>query len=200
MVEPYRPKSELLPSPALLVTESKADFYRLRDAFNEDIKPRGPIERMYVSEMAIIAWEIVRLRRFKSAVINERIQKALRIIILHLLPKDMEYGERLQDARDLVQNRFSDQASRRRVSELLKENNRDESEAEVQAIRESLAELEQIDRLLASLASRLNKALHQIFEYRKDFGRRLRDASNRIIEAKVLALEHPGNKKAPAGA
>jgi hypothetical protein len=195
MVEPYRPKSELLSSPALLVTESKADFSRLRDAFNEDIKPRGPIERMYISEIANVAWETLRLRRFKSAAINERINDALRDIIFKLLPRDMEPGGRQREAGALAQSRFSDHASKRQVLELFKQNNRDESEAEVSAIRDSLPELEQIDRLLASLGSRLNKALRQIFEYRQGFARRLRDTGNRTIEGKVLTLEHSGNKR-----
>jgi hypothetical protein len=193
MVEPYRPKSELLPSPALLVTESKADFYRLRDAFNEDIKPRGPIERMYVSDIVIIAWDIARLRRFQTAVINTRIRDTLRTRLLTLLPED-----RKSEARELAGKWFSDQASKRQVLEVFQQKNRDVSEVEVQAIRESFEELEQIDRLLASKGSLLNKALRQIFEYRQGFGRRLRDASHRIIEGEVLALERPGNKKARA--
>jgi Mg/Co/Ni transporter MgtE len=200
MVERYRPKSDLLPPPPLLVTESMADFDRLCDAFNEDIKPRGPIERIYVSEIANIVWEILRLHRFKAAVINNRINDALRIIILRLLPQDRDMGERQQEARELARNRVSDQGSRRQVLELLKQNNRDESEAEVKAIRESLAEVEQIDRLLASLGSRLNKALRQIFEYRRGFAQRLRDTSNRIIEGKVLALEHSSNNRPRADA
>jgi hypothetical protein len=54
--------------------------------------------------------------------------------------------------------------------------------------------------LLASLGTRLNKALRQIFEYRRGFARRLRDTSNRIIEGKALALEHSSNNRPRADA
>ncbi len=56
--------------------------------------------------------------------------------------------------------------------------------------RESASSLEQLDRLLASLESRRNKALRCLAEYRNDFARELRQSADRIIDGQVLALEH----------
>ena len=60
-----RGKNELalLPKSPLLITESADEFDALRDAFEQEIKPRGIIEQMYVHDICSIVWEILRLRR-----------------------------------------------------------------------------------------------------------------------------------------
>jgi hypothetical protein len=55
----------LLPKSPLLITESADEFDALRDAFEQEIKPRGIIEQMYVHDICSIVWEILRLRRCK---------------------------------------------------------------------------------------------------------------------------------------
>jgi hypothetical protein len=65
----------------------------------------------------------------------------------------------------------------------------DESAIEAEAIRTRAAELEQLERLLASLESRRDKALRRIVEYRGEFGRHVRRATDRMIEGGALALE-----------
>jgi hypothetical protein len=57
----------LLPKSPLLITESADEFDALRDAFEQEIKPRGIIEQMYVHDFCSIVWEILRLRRGKAA-------------------------------------------------------------------------------------------------------------------------------------
>ena len=64
----------------------------------------------------------------------------------------------------------------------------------------SAADLERLDRLLASLESRRNKALRCIADYRGGFARQLRESTDRIIDGKVLALEEPSSKKPSAAA
>jgi len=51
------PKSPKLP---LLITESADVFDALRDALEEEIKPQGVIEEMYVNEVGSIVWKILR--------------------------------------------------------------------------------------------------------------------------------------------
>jgi hypothetical protein len=56
----------VLPNLPLLITESAEEFDALRHAFEQEIKPRGIIERMYVHDICAIVWEILRLRRSSS--------------------------------------------------------------------------------------------------------------------------------------
>ena len=57
----------LLPKLPLLTTESADEFDALCDAFEQEIKPRGIIEQMYVHDICSIVWEILRLRRCKGS-------------------------------------------------------------------------------------------------------------------------------------
>jgi len=200
MIARDRPESELLRSP-LLVTESKDAFDQIRDAFTEEIKPRGIVERMYVTDITYLTWDILRYRRCKAAIVNSRLRDALQNLLQALLREPGQYAHHRRDeAADLAHAWFSDQKTRKRVLELLRQFHLDESAIEAEAMRESVAALDQLDRLLASLESRRNKALRCIAEYRGGFARQLRDSSDRIIEGKVLALDSPAIKSPPAAA
>jgi|SRR5215475_1286042 hypothetical protein len=67
----------LLPKLPLLITESADEFDALRDAFEQEIKPRGIIEQMYVHDICAIVWEILWLRRCKVVIINSAFRSAL---------------------------------------------------------------------------------------------------------------------------
>jgi hypothetical protein len=70
---------------------------------------------------------------------------------------------------------------------------------ESEAMIRSAADLEALDRMLASLESRRNKALRCIAEYRGELVRQLQESS-RIIEGKFLALENGSSNKRSAAA
>ena len=77
----------------------------------------------------------------------------------------------------------------------------DKSSVEVEAIRQLSedAELETLDRMLASLESRRDKALRCIGEYRESLARQLRESADRMIDGKgVLRLEHASGKRSTA--
>jgi hypothetical protein len=47
-----------------------ADFEALHQALSREIEPRGIVEEMYVHEIACVTWEIVRLRRCKTNLLD----------------------------------------------------------------------------------------------------------------------------------
>ena len=55
MAKTYQSSSAMLRGAPLLLTESKAEFDRIRDALNEEIKPRGVLEQMYVEDVAYLS-------------------------------------------------------------------------------------------------------------------------------------------------
>jgi hypothetical protein len=67
----------LLPKSPLLITESADEFDALRDAFEQEIKPHGIIEQMYVHDISSIVWEILRLRRCKAVIINAALSQCI---------------------------------------------------------------------------------------------------------------------------
>ena len=63
MTKAGRVNSALLPTAQLLITKSRDEFNLIRDTLNDQIKPRGIIEQIYVEDIAHLVWEILRLRR-----------------------------------------------------------------------------------------------------------------------------------------
>ena len=87
MTKAGRVSSALIPTAPLLLTEFKDEFNLIRDNLNDQIKPRGIIEQMYVEDVTYLVWEILRLRRSKAAIINLAFRDALTEIVMQLLRK-----------------------------------------------------------------------------------------------------------------
>jgi hypothetical protein len=197
-----RPRNELtlLPKLPLLITESADEFDALRDAFEQDIKPHGIIEQMYVHDISSIVWEILRLRRCKAVIINSAFRSALENLLKQLLREPGQHEYEVEDeAEALAQAWFTDQEAKKRISELLSRVELDESAIEAEAIRRSSSDLELLDRMLTSLESRRNKALGCVAEYRASLAHQLRGSADRIIDGKgVLRLEDAASNRSTA--
>jgi hypothetical protein len=191
----------LLPNTPLLITESADEFDRICAALSHEIRPNGIIEQMYVADIAQLAWEILRLRRCKALIINLAFRGALEELAVQLLRNPGQSKFQLKDeAEKLAEAWFSEDSAKEKISQLLNYFDLDESAIEAEAIRRSAADIELLDRLLTSLESRRDKALRRIAEYRGDLGRQMRNAAERIIEGKALALEDRSSARPPEAA
>ena len=145
----------LLPKLPLLITESADEFDALRDAFKQEIKPRGIIEQMYVHDICAIVWEILRLRRCKVIIINSAFRSALENLLKQLLRQPGQYEYQVEDeAQTLAQSWFTDQEAKKQISEILDRFGLDEFAIEAEAIRRSSSDVELLDRMLTSLEAR----------------------------------------------
>jgi septal ring factor EnvC (AmiA/AmiB activator) len=189
----------LLPKLPLLITESAEEFDALRDAFEREIKPRGIIEQMYVHDICLIVWEILRLRRCKVVIVNAAFSSALENLLVQLRdPGQLDFQVRDKAGR-LAHAWFTDKEAKKQVSETLSRFDLDESAIEAEAIRKSSSDLELLDRMLSSLESRRNKALGCVAEYRASLAHQLRESADRIIDGKdVVRLEHPSSRRSTA--
>ncbi len=160
----------------MLITESADEFDALRDAFEQEIKPRGIIEQMYVHDISAIVWEILRLRRCKVVIINLALRSALQSLLKQLLRQPGQYEYEVEDeAQTLAQSWFTDQEAKKQVSEVLSRFDLDESAIEAEA------------------------ALGCVAEYRASLAQQLRDSADRIIDAKgVLRLEDAPSERSTA--
>jgi hypothetical protein len=192
-------KLTLLPKLPLLITESADEFDALRDAFEQEIKPRGIIERMYVHDICTIVWEILRLRRCKVVIINTAFSWALEELLVRLRQPGQPDFQARDGARQLAQAWFTDQEAKKQVSETISRFDLDESAIEAEAVRRSSADLELLDRMLTSLESRRNKALCCVAEYRASLAHQLRQSADRVIDGKdVLRLEDAASTRSTA--
>src|SRR6266436_9097298 len=186
----------LLPQLPLLITESADEFDALREAFEQEIKPRGIIEQMYVHDISAIVWEILRLRRCKVVIINSAFRSALQDLLKQVLRQPGQYEYQVEgEAQILAQSWFTDQEAKKQVSEILSRFDLDESAIEAEAVRRSSSDLELLDRMLTSLESRRDKALGCVAEYRASLAQQLRESADRILDGKVLRLEPEPNKR-----
>ena len=188
--------SSVLPRAPLLITESKDEFDQIHNALDDQIKPRGIIEQMYVEDIAHLVWEVLRLRRSKVAIVNMAIRAALTKVITQLLLKPGgSYREVEKRAEEMAYKWFSDPDVKNQIARLLQKFDLNETAIQAEAFRESADDLERIDRLMASAEARRDKALVCIAQYRSDFGALLRESSDRLVESKVLNIEHDGRKE-----
>ncbi len=165
----------LLPATPLLVTESEDEFDRIYDALDQELSPRGIVLQIYVAEYANLTWEILRLQRCKAGIINAAIFDCV-----------------MKQTKDTVEglNKASlNPEEKKRLLAIFRDCPVDNPAIEAEAIRRVASDLEQLNRMQASLESRRNKILRSIAEYRADFATQVRESADRIIDGKVLVLK-----------
>ena len=196
-----RPRLALVKRSPVLITESADEFGVLHDTLRDDYKPHGPIDEFKVEEIAALIWENRRYRRAKTVIINSAYRQALKNLLERVC---REPGESIsdteieEDTEELAHQWFgNDQNAKRRILEALAHFGLDEHAIEAEAMRIRAAELEQFDRLLASIEWRLDKALRSFAEWRGVLERSLRETADRVIEGDVVALNKASKNPSP---
>lgn len=183
----------------LLITESAEEFAALLSALQQEIKPRGMIEHIYVDDLAAIVWEIQRLRRCKTGIVNNAFRAALQSLLKQLLvtPNLLERVEGEAEAVELSDGWFVSQKAKKRVQAILRQFDLDETAIEAEAVRLSWSDLELIDKMQMSLRSRLDKALRSVADYRDGLARKMRQSADRMLENNAsLYIEHVADEAA----
>jgi hypothetical protein len=181
------------PNPIVLMTETEDEFASMHEKLEQEIQPKGFIERMYVRDIAALIWEIIRLRRFKTVIINNALRPALQNILRQILFKP-EFIQKLDyelEADTLAYDWFHSQKAKTQVAKLLRQFQLDECAIEAEAFRLMSSDIDRLDRMMTVAEVRRDKALHCIAEYRDSLARRLRQSSERILEVEdVRQIEH----------
>ena len=138
MAQSMNPQVELSYSlPSLTITESSDELASLCKQVDDEIKPTGFIERMYVEDVIALTWDILRLRRCKTGIVNGAFLAALQGILEQLLCRqDYEFqyyhGEA---AEDLARGWFENKKAKSKVATLLRKFGLDEGAIEAEAFR-----------------------------------------------------------------
>src|SRR5436190_18823392 len=167
----------------VLITESASEQSEILRQLEEEIKPRNIIERIYISDIATITFEIKRLRRAKTAIINTSFRAALQSVLAQLLREPGRNNHYVPDkAAALALAWFKSAKAKKQVSKILNQFHLDECAIEAEAIRRSSSDLERFELLLASLELRQRKALSCVADYRAILALQLQESAHRIIE------------------
>jgi hypothetical protein len=174
----------------ILITESAKSFASRRNLLHAEIQPNGVIERELVDDIAALTWEISRLRRLKSGIINYAFRYALQMILRQLSRRDdfASYRDYERAAEDLADRWFTDKDAKTEVAELFRAFQLDETAIEAEAFRMRADDLERLDRMLALATARRDKALYVLAEYRNSLAKALEKASDGVLEESDVPL------------
>jgi hypothetical protein len=175
-------KVEPLRSLPCLITESSDELASMCEEVNQEIKPAGFIERIFVEDVVALIWDIQRLRRSKTAIINAAFLAALQGILAQLLcPRDFDDSyEHEHAAEDLARSWFDNKEAKTRVATLLRNFGLDERAIEAEAFRLRVDDLERLDRMLALAEVRRDRALRCIADYRQ--AKQVKQSTDQILD------------------
>jgi hypothetical protein len=180
----------LFPSP-VLVTERKEEFDELHAALTQELAPRGIVEKWFVADIANLVWEMRRLRRAKTAILDMASKDAVQHILCGFTAADRDSAE------DASEFWLTQAGVREDIIKYLGRFGLDESAIDAETMRMAASDLEMLDKMMASLEMRFRKAFRAIADYRETFAIQARMASSRLIEATpVIDLEKRRTKKA----
>jgi hypothetical protein len=189
---------ELLGPPPVLSTESTEAFYRIMEEFLECFQPGDFMERALVKDLTCHTWDIVRLNRHKTLVMERKYRQRLkyqaqrtRIMAQRkeAIAGNLGAGavkpanelERVLDLEDLVEGSVEniDQILNRPAEEL----------DHAHALERAIEYFERLDKLLNAAIARRNDVLDQLERYRDGLGQHLRRVSDQIIDGECKPAE-----------
>ena len=197
----------------VLVSEAAEEFEALRADLEDEIKPRGIIERLYVDDFATIIWEARRLQRCKVAILNRAFRGALEDLICQLLTKPdpgskfklepingptSEELEPRRQAHALAEGWFADAKGKTSVMSLLQASNYSLDDVEGLAFKAASEQIELIDRMVTLLELRRNKTLACVAEYRGNLAQQLSQTSEKVIQKNPVFRFERASKKTKA--
>jgi len=145
----------------LLVSDSQREFNLLQAAVQQKFAPRDFLEHLWVDELICCEWEMLQLRRFKKEIITSG-----RVPALQNLLGVISEGSHHKATEDLAHRYFTNKEARRKVEKLLHCYGLTKHSIDAEAFRRSLADLTAINQRLGELASRRDKILQRLEEYR----------------------------------
>jgi hypothetical protein len=183
----------LVAAPAMLDLFGKPPVLRSEDANHYDAllsrlvvaaRPRDPFEWMLLKDYADLAWEIFRLRRAKTGIIDGARKGAL-VMILH------RFQLNVLAAREF----HSDPDTRALVLQQLADQGLDEEIITHEAVSNCSGKLAALDRLIASAEYRRNAMLREMDHHRGNLAMRLRTAPD-VVDAEIEDAPRVGAQSA----
>jgi hypothetical protein len=179
-----RSDQRLVRHPPLLPNEDPNRYRQLFAAFAHAIRPTDVLECVWLKDDADLQWEILRYRRWKAALIEGTERDAIRSLLQSALNDGMQAEEELnsQAARvahdwDIVKDlreRFSaDPRATGIIPEIIN----------AQAFGLRSKPLAIVEKMLADADRRRNMVLREIERHRDVMAKRLREVSEKLIEA-----------------
>jgi len=167
----------------LVLGEAAPDYDELLSRIMTAVKPTDTIETLWAKDVADLMWEAQRYRRIKAGLLMQAGRQALTDHLAQVKDAGKIEGERQLTVSKLVAAYVEGNSTAvAEVSRILHSRGFDIDMLMAQALTQRLADVERVDRLIASADARRNRALSEIDRRRDAFARRLRMAAHDVID------------------
>jgi hypothetical protein len=170
--------------PPLVGLENREDFYRLFSAISAAIKPPDTIAWLLTWDVVCLSWEIRRERVVKADIIKSAQLRAA----ARFLGRIEDIGERYDLNEDLEQGCQEVRLFTSEHFAKLVDNGYEPSDILAEAYIIGAADIDAIDRRIASYETRRMAAMRFVENYNEKFARKLDTASGDIAEAEFTDL------------
>ena len=159
--------------PRLLYGENGDDYTSVETTIRAHIKPLDGIEEIWVSELVAVQWDIIRLRRQVTALINASVKSGLARIFESIAPYEKDESlTRAEHAEMLAERWFTDNEARRKLDALMERFDLDPPAAmQAEALASRLPQIEAIHRIAASFVRQRDALWQQIYARREKLGK-----------------------------
>lgn len=180
----------LIQQPPLLKGESVQQYNALFEVLVCQVAPVDLIEWLWVLNYLDCAWEILRVRRFKSILIDLQQKQALQAVILKTLPSDRGHTPSSLAQAEALWSADPTQFANRSIDPL---------SVPAMAVVQIKQNLEALNKMLERAERRCDTIMQQL-EYRREvFAHRARRAADNILNAKTEHVQSLSSAKtAPA--
>ncbi|MBR0704315.1 hypothetical protein JQ599_30715 [Bradyrhizobium diazoefficiens] len=168
----------------MILTESGDEFVSLRKGLFREMNPQGILEEIFVRELVVHTWEMCRLMRCRTLLINMAFKHALEALLRRIVSADEEEDD--EEWAALARRWFTDPNAKKAVSELLASVQLDEAAIVAQAMRSEFENLQELDRMIRLQQSLRDKLLRSLVKYRKSFSLQVEEAIARIEDRSSL--------------
>ena len=156
---------------------------------------------MWVYDVAVLVWEMMRPRRYKAMIIERKLPDVFRSIARDYIGDDGE-SEKSDRFADIY---YRDPEQRRVLADALADYNLTTDVVDAEAFRSSLSyEIDKIEPMLVSLQVRRDAIIREIGAYRDGLARQVKKAIDDVIEVPAEDVEitprlvPPARKKSTA--
>jgi hypothetical protein len=170
--------------PPLLSTEHPEHFDQILAHFVSAIEPTCAIVQIWIYDIAVLVWEMMRLRRYKAMLIEEALPEAFRKIARQFIGDDGESAESERFA-DIY---YRDPEKRQVLADALAAYNLTTDIVDAEAFHSSW-KIEKIDSMLAALQTRRDAIIREIGAYRDSLARRVKKAVDDVIDVPAKNVE-----------
>jgi hypothetical protein len=174
--------SELFGPPLLVPGENPRNFDDLLERISDAVKPADFIEEIWVRDIVELQWEVLRLRRIKTALLASSAHKGLNSIMFDRWDtnwvKSLTYRWAVRDPKAMKE-----------VDDVLSGAGLGMDAVMAQTLRIEIDTFERLDHMLMKLEARRNSIFREIERHRTVFAQQLRQIVKQVEDAEFKVVE-----------